>query len=167
MPDWRASQVIWWRFTRSNTTFGAFQFIGSGTPVSTYLETSNQTQVFVNGRGDMGRTPAPWQTDILVRHDLAATNGKTFRVELSVLNVFNRKTARHIFNIYNRGAGSPLPSSAPSLAAVDLIKGYDYRALVAATPDGRLPAGAVDPRYGMADLFNAPLHAYVAARLIF
>ena len=153
--------------TPFGTTFGAFQHVGSGTPVSTYLETSNQAEVFVNGRGDMGRTPVLARTDVLVRHDVEVRSGKTLRVELHVLNIFNRKTPRHIFNVYNRGAGSARPSSAPSLAAVDLVKGYDYKTLVAATPDARLPAGALDLRYGMLDLFDAPLDAYLAAKFIF
>jgi hypothetical protein len=149
------------------TTIGFFQYAGSGTPISTYLETSNQTEVFVNGRGDMGRTPFLTQTDVLVQHDMKVMNGKTFRVELNVLNLFNQKTARHIFNTYNRGAGTPRSSSAPSLAAIDLRNGFDYKALVAATPDAKLPVGATDPRYGMEDLFNPPLQAYVTAKFIF
>ena len=101
------------------TTFGFFQYAGSGTPISTYMETANQTQVFVNGRGDMGRTPFLTQTDVLVQHDMKVMSNKTLRVELNVLNVFNQKTARHIFNYYNRGAGVAVPSSEPSLAGVN------------------------------------------------
>ena len=146
------------------TTVGFFQYLGSGTPISTYLETANQAELFVNGRGDMGRTPFLTQTDLLVRHDLELTNRKTLRVELNVLNLFNQKTARHIFNSYNRGAGTPRPSSAPSLAAIDLRNGFDYKALVAATPDAKLPIGAMDPRYGMPDLFNPPLEASLTVK---
>ena len=39
------------------TQIGAFFYGGSGTPISTYVVTTNQIPVFVNGRGDMGRTP--------------------------------------------------------------------------------------------------------------
>jgi hypothetical protein len=131
------------------------------------VETSNQTEVFVNGRGDMGRTPLLTQTDVVVQHDMKVMNGKTFRVEVNVLNLFNQKTARHIFNAYNRGAGTPRPSSAINLAAVEITAGYDYKALVAATPDAKLPIGALDPRYGKADLFNPPLEAYVTAKFLF
>jgi Carboxypeptidase regulatory-like domain len=149
------------------TTFGVFQYSGSGTPISTYLQTANGAQVFVNGRGDMGRTPWLNQTDILLQHDLKVMNGKTFRVEMNVLNVFNQQTARHIFNSYNRGAGVARASSAVSLASVNLQNGYDYRALVAATLDAALPLGAVDPRYSMQDLFNPPLQACLTAKFLF
>jgi hypothetical protein len=149
------------------TTMGFFQYAGSGTPISTYLETTNQTEVFVNGRGDMGRTPFLTQTDVLVQHDLKVMNGRTLRVELNVLNVFNQKTALHIFNSYNRGAGTFRSSSAANLLAVDLRAGYDYKALVAAAPDAAKPVGALDPRYGMKDLFNPPRQAYLAAKFMF
>ena len=47
-----------------------FFYGGSGTPITTYVNTTNQTQVFVNGRGDMGRTPVLTRTDLLVSHEL-------------------------------------------------------------------------------------------------
>jgi hypothetical protein len=31
--------------------------VGSGTPLTTYVTTTNGTRVFAEGRGDMGRTP--------------------------------------------------------------------------------------------------------------
>jgi hypothetical protein len=40
-----------------NTDVGLFFSGGSGTPISTYVNTTNQSEVFVSGRGDMGRTP--------------------------------------------------------------------------------------------------------------
>ncbi len=39
------------------TQIGVSVYAGSGTPISTYVNTLNQIPVFVNGRGDMGRTP--------------------------------------------------------------------------------------------------------------
>ena len=115
----------------------------------------------------MGRTPRLNQTDVLVQHDVKVMNNRTLRFELNVQNVFNQQTARHIFNSYNRGAGVARASSAVSLKSVDLSQGYDYKALVAATPDAQLPVGAVDPRYGMDDLFNPPLQGYVTVKFIF
>ena len=39
------------------TQVGAFFYGGSGTPMTTYVNTVNQIAAFVEGRGDMGRTP--------------------------------------------------------------------------------------------------------------
>ena len=39
------------------TQVGGFFYAGSGTPMSTVVNTTNTIPVLVNGRGDMGRTP--------------------------------------------------------------------------------------------------------------
>ena len=148
----------------AGTQLGVFFYGGSGTPISTYVNTTNQTEVFVNGRGDMGRTPTLTRTDLLLSHGFALKGGTKLRVELNVLNVFNQKTPRHLFNWLNRGAGTARPSSSINLSRTDLAKGYDYRALILATPDG---ARAYDPRYGMADLFNDGARGQVTVKVTF
>jgi hypothetical protein len=69
-----------------------------------------------------------------------------------VLNLFQPKDSPATdFDNLNRGAGTPVGSSAINLSGVDLRNGYDYDALIRATPDG---ADAFEPRYGQDDLFN-------------
>jgi hypothetical protein len=144
---------------------GAFFYGGSGTPISTYVTSTNSADLFVNGRGDMGRTPALTQTDLMVSHTTRLRGGQSVRLELTVLNLFNQKTARHIFNYLNKGAIVPDRSSSfIDLSDTDLSQGYDYNALILATPDG---ANAYDPRYGMADLFNPGTHAYATVKYQF
>jgi len=133
------------------TQLGVSFYGGSGTPLTTYVNTVNQTEVMVNGRGDLGRTPVLTRTDLLAAHELRMAGSKSIRLELNVLNVFNQQTARHTFNYLNRGAGAARQSSAMNLTNVDLAKGYDYNALLLRTPDG---ANSKDPRYGKADLFS-------------
>ena len=99
----------------------------------------------------MGRTPVLTRTDLLLSHELALTSTRRIRFELNVQNVFNQRTATHVFNYRNRGAGAPRASSAINLASTDLTKGYDYNALIQASPDG---LNAYDPRYGENDLFQ-------------
>jgi hypothetical protein len=78
--------------------------------------------------------------------------------------VFNRKTALHEFTGLNRGGGIPVDSSAINLSSVDLRQGYDYNALILATPDG---ANAFDPRYGKDDLFSDGISARFALKWSF
>jgi hypothetical protein len=80
---------------------------GSGTPMTTYVVTINQTNAFVEGRGDMGRTPMLMRTDLLLSHDLNIMNTRKLRLELNVQNLFNQKTATHLYNYLNRGGGAP------------------------------------------------------------
>ena len=147
-----------------NTQIGAFVYVGSGTPMTTYVNSVNQTELFVEGRGDMGRTPVFSKTDLLLSHELPMAGNKRLRVELNVLNLFNQKTARHLFNFLNRGAGTPRASSAIDLGDTDLFDGYDYRAMINATSDG---ANAFDPRYGMDDLFEAGTQGQVSVKFLF
>lgn len=146
------------------TQVGAFFYGGSGTPLTTYVVSTNQTQLFVNGRGDMGRTPILTRTDLLVSHEIALAGTRRLRFEFNALNVFNQKATRHVFNFLNRGAGAPRPSSAIDLSETDLRDGYDYNALIAATPDGR---NAYDPRYGRPDLFDPGFQGFVTVKFLF
>lgn len=146
------------------TQAGVFVYAGSGTPLSTYVNTTNQAEVFVNGRGDMGRTPALTQTNLLLSHRVGLAGGRALQLELNVLNLFNQKTTTHVFNWLNRGAGSPRASSAINLSRVNLAGGYDYDALIRATADG---ANAYDPRYGQPDLFIDGAQGRVTIKLIF
>ncbi len=132
----------------SGTQIGLNVFAGSGTPLTTYVNDPFTLHIFVNGRGDMGRTPVLSYTDLLVAQELRIPGGgQRVRVELNVLNLFNQKTARHRFNQLNRAR----PSSALIPFGADLSQGYDYEARLLATPDG---ANAFDPRYGLEDLFS-------------
>ncbi|BCS34830.1 membrane protein [Luteitalea sp. TBR-22] len=147
------------------TQVGAFFYAGSGTPLTTYVVSTNQTQLFVNGRGDMGRTPVLSRTDLLLSQEFGMGGGnKRLRLELNVLNVFNQKATRHEFNFLNRGAGAARASSAIDLHNVDLSKGYDYNALIQASPDGN---NAYDPRYGKADLFDPGTQGFVTVKFLF
>lgn len=151
------------------TTLGAFFYAGSGTPLTTQVSTTNNAVVFVNGRGDMGRTPLLSTTDVQFRHTVGVGEGRFLRFELNVLNAFNQKTARHRFDYLNRRfdpriAGVPLATSAINLTQTDLRAGYDYSALIAATPDG---ADAFDPRYGQEDLFSEGVSARIGIKFGF
>ena len=146
------------------TQIGGFVYAGSGTPMSTVVNSTNTIPVFVEGRGDMGRTPFLSRTDLLVSHELKMTGSQRVRFEFNVINLFNQKTATHIFNSLNKGAGLARADSAIDLSNVDLAKGYDYRALILASPSG---ANAFDPRYGKADLWQAGTQGQFSIKYIF
>ena len=64
----------------------------------------------------------------------------------------------------DRGAGAARASSAINLASTDLTKGYDYNALIQASPDG---LNAYDPRYGANDLFQPGAQGQFSVKFIF
>ena len=150
------------------TQVGLFQYAASGTPISTYVIAQPYGYFpLVNGRGDMGRTPVLSRTDLLISHNIKLNGKQSVRLELNVLNLFNQETATHIFNFLNKGApgeSSFLSNDAINLSKVNLAKGYDYNALILASPGG---ASAYDPRYGMGDLFQPGRQGQVSIRYSF
>ncbi len=114
------------------TQIGLNQYVGSGTPLTTYVSTSHATDAFVEGRGDMGRTPVLSTTDLLLSHEIGVRSDRV-RFELNVLNIFNQKTVRHRFNYLNRNRSA----ARPVLDDNDLSLGYDYRAEILRMPDGQ------------------------------
>ena len=149
------------------TQVGAFFYGGSGTPISTQVIGQDLYAPFVNGRGDMGRTPVLTRTDLLVSHELSMANRKRLRLELNIQNLFNQRTPTHIFNFLNKGApagGQTRAADAIDFTDVNLAAGYDYTALIRASQEG---AAAFDPRYGMEDLFNPGLQGQFSIKFIF
>ena len=76
---------------------------------------------------------------------------KRLRFEFNAENLFNQKTAEYVYNFYNRfrQAGSLI-----NLNTTNLNNGYNYEALIAATPDALRSYGAKDPRFGKEDNFR-------------
>jgi hypothetical protein len=115
----------------------------------------------------MGRTPMLSHTDLLVSHELKLAGDKRLRFELNVLNVFNQKTPTHIFNFLNKGApggSSTLAANAIDMSSVNLQKGYNYNALILATPEG---TKSYDPRYGQPDLWQQGAQGQFSVKFIF
>jgi hypothetical protein len=74
----------------------------------------------------------------------------------------NQKTSMFTFDRYNREEHSD--SAGIDLSKTDLSKGFDWKAMVAATPDG---AAALDPRYGKAGIFNDGFSGRFLVKFIF
>ncbi|MEZ5352238.1 MAG: hypothetical protein R2762_06340 [Bryobacteraceae bacterium] len=142
------------------TDLGAFLYAGSGTPLSTLVNTINGTQPFVNGRGDYGRTPFLTQTDLVIGHEISVSEGKRLRFEFNAQNLFNQKTARSVWTQLNRAR----TSAEIDLSKVDLAKGYDYNAMIAGTSEG---AKAISPLFGQQDLFNPGFSGRFLVKFIF
>lgn len=140
------------------TDIGGFFRVMSGTPITTQVMTTNSIPFYVNGRGDMGRTPVFNQTDLVVGHSFKVGEGKALRVEMNMLNIFNQKTEMFRFDRYINEDHET--SSGMDLSGTNLAAGFDWQALLAAQAAGRATAGEGfgwidrDPRYGMATEFN-------------
>lgn len=144
------------------TEIGGFFRVMSGTPVTTQVVTINDIPFYVEGRGDYGRTPVLSQTDLLVAHEIKMGEVKKLRFEFNMVNLFNQKTSMFTFDRYNREEHSD--SAGIDLSGTDLSQGFDWKAMVAATPDGQ---HALDPRFGKAAIFNTGFSGRFMVKFIF
>ncbi|MFB3906311.1 MAG: carboxypeptidase regulatory-like domain-containing protein [Acidobacteriota bacterium] len=156
---------------RFGTELGGRFEVKSGTPLSTMVENLSQVPILVEGRGDLGRTPVLSQTDLLVSHEIKIAEGKTLRFEFNATNLFNQKTPRYRQVIMTRFREA---GAAMDMSEVNLLEGYDWKYLLSQTEyaqnpeylpealrDGHDPNSldptknwAIDPSYGMDNLFN-------------
>lgn len=147
---------------RQATEIGAFFYAASGTPLTTLVNTVNGTQVFVNGRGDLGRTPFLNYTNLVVGHEFKFGEVKRMRIEFNANNLFNQKTARGYWTQLNRA----IASAEIDLSSTDLAKGYDFNALIRGTPDAARNL-ALSPLFKQADLFNPGFNGRLQLKFIF
>ncbi len=131
------------------TEIGGFFRAMSGTPVTTQVWTVNSIPVYVEGRGDAGRTPFFTQTDLMIAHTFAMGETKRLRFEFNFDNLFNQKTSMFQFQDFNKQERGD--SSEIDLIDTDLSKGFDWQQMVANTSDGTF---AQDPRYLKDAIFN-------------
>jgi len=151
----------------TNTTIGLLQYVQSGVPVSreaAVLPTSNYPVQYL-GRGSDGRTPMFSQTDFYVQHDFRLPGGKAFQVNANVQNLFNQRTAVSKFSTQLR-SGNGLNFSESAFYAGQV----DFQQLIAANTAAAAAAGSAsyqDPRFLMANDFQAPLIARFGVKFLF
>jgi hypothetical protein len=135
------------------TEVGGFYRLSSGTPVTTQVQTVNGIPIYVNGRGDMGRTPVFNQTDLMVAHTFKVGEAKSLRFEVNMINLFNQKTSMFTFDRYTREENAD--ATGMNLSGTDLTKGFNWQQLaVDGGVAGGLAGADLDPRYGHAAEFN-------------
>jgi outer membrane receptor protein involved in Fe transport len=126
-----------------STTFSASQVAFSGTPLSS--EVTFIVPAFYNGRGDLGRTPAFTQTDVLLAHRIPLTERVALRFDANIINLFNQASVTNKTTRLNRNGD--LDSFVP-----DPYGGYNATALIPVT---RRPTN-INPATGVA--YVAPFY---------
>lgn len=134
------------------TTFGPNFMALSGTPLTTQVNVNASTPVYVNGRGDMGRTPFYTNTDFLLTHEFRVGKRESMRarVELNISNLFNQSTITDRNQVLLNPNYEDILSIEP---ATNFFKGFDYKKMIT---DG-VKAGDFynNPMFGMANGFQS------------
>ncbi len=166
--------VLDWKGSSNETEFSAFQTFQSGTPQSTLV--SFIVPIFLNGRGDMGRTPMFSQTDFSVSHRYKFGRDNRFGLEamLNIINLWDQKTVTGFYTTQsNKSLYSFLPSYGYGCASGDypcLLNRFNsgalYNQIVANMTTNSAPTSgsnptpvnlnAIDARYGMDNTWQGP-----------
>jgi hypothetical protein len=122
------------------TGLGLYFIAESGTPLQTQMSEKG-IPFYPFGRGDLGRTPAQYQTDLLLQHSFRFGN-RRLNVGLNVTNLFDQDIVTRRFATAYRDSFNV--SDQAFFAGT-----FDPIAIAAATPASYRP----DPRFGLADQF--------------
>lgn len=128
------------------TTFSVSQSAFSGTPLSS--EVTFIVPAFYAGRGDLGRTPAFTQTDVLVAHSFNVTERVQVKFDANVINLLNQATVVGVTTRLNRNGDLDALVDNP-------YGGYDAVKLV--NPNGINPAtGLAYPTPNINPIYKLP-----------
>ncbi len=166
--------------TGNSTDFKLFTTVQSGTPMTTYVELTDVDTVVLYGRGDMGRTPTLSSTDFGISHRyrFGVDNRLQVVADVDVINIFNQRTAMgyytliasNNFNLANPALGLITAAEALLPNARDLAysrfqqNGAPGLINLINSKDASVN---FDPRYGMANAFQAPRYVRFGFRFIF
>ncbi len=138
-----------------STTLSPNIFLYSGTPLTTEANVVSSTPMFVFGRGDLGRTPTYFNTDLNLVHDFLpfkANEAFKLRFEFSVFNLFNSATVTDRFKqiIHSSDGQLQFQNADGSDNYGAIFRGFDTLALMKAQGD------RTDPQYKRASSYQGP-----------
>jgi hypothetical protein len=135
-----------------HTTLSPYLSAYSGAPITTELPLITSTPAFPYGRGDLGRTPFFFNSDVNVQHELLPVKAREqmrVRLELGIFNLFNSATVTDRYKtITNQNDVGSTGLTFGNYA--DIFKGFDTKSLMNAQKV------RVDAEYGLANHFQSP-----------
>jgi hypothetical protein len=135
------------RSRAGETRFSPVWFLMSGTPLTTEVYAVSSVPIFVNGRGDMGRTPTFSNLDLAVTHEFRIRSERyRAKVGFEFFNLFNQSTVTDRYVRYTH----PNDGQIAFEHEADFFKGFDYKKMMAEQ------GIRVAPGYGWASSFQGP-----------
>jgi Carboxypeptidase regulatory-like domain/TonB-dependent Receptor Plug Domain len=127
----------------------------SGAPITTEANVVSTTPMFVFGRGDLGRTPVFFNTDLNFSQDFMpfkAHESMRLRFEFTVFNLFNSATVTDRFKqiIHSSDGQLQFQNADGSDNYGAIFRGFDTLALMQAQGD------RTDPQYKLPTAFQGP-----------
>jgi hypothetical protein len=147
-----------WGGKSGSTLFSISQIAYSGTPLSSTV--SFIVPVFYNDRGDLGRTPALTQTDLLLAHTINVSERIKMKFDFNVTNLFNQASMTSVDASLNRNG-----TLDKKLSVTDFYKGgWDATKLINPV-SGEAPARNIN--YGFPTRYQGIRDIRLGMRLMF
>jgi len=171
----------WFGSKSDETNISFFQQVLQGTPQTTFISVV-ATSIPLSKRGDLGRTPTFWQTDILLthRHKFGTEGHYAVAFDFNVLNVFNNDTVLRLvttkYRTSNTIAGTdidPLYNSNTQtlIPILNKILNGQIGAQLTALDNGTLPSlgrpNPISSLYGQPSQYQLPRVVRLGLRFIF
>ncbi len=149
------------------TNFAPTIFLFSGTPLSSEVNAFH-VPIFVNGRGDLGRTPFFSNTDFQLYHEYNITESKRVRFEVNFTNLFNQATVTNKYTNFTHVNDNEIQF--PNEAA--FFKGFDVNAKIRefnTDPQNVKDKTTIrlDPRFGLANAYQGPRNIRLGVHFFF
>ncbi|HTV00827.1 MAG TPA: TonB-dependent receptor [Luteitalea sp.] len=136
------------------TAIGAYQYFGSGTPISRQVNVQTSTPMFYRGRASDGRMPMFTQTDIYLSHSIRLGGTRAVRLEVNVENLFDEDNVTGVYKVETRTA-------LPGTDAQVYNGSYDVQSVIDARGILR------DPRFLQPDTYQDRRVIRFGARFLF
>jgi hypothetical protein len=116
------------------TNIGLVSNVSSGTPLSTTISLVGYSPTFINGRGDLGRTPVYSQFDLALQHEFKVPRTENkIKLDANIINLFDQATVmqttqtpwRDGFQVPASVASATAPAGVLTPRDAYLLKGYD------------------------------------------
>jgi hypothetical protein len=146
------------------TTFAPYVSWYSGTPLTTEVAVVTTATMFPYGRGDLGRTPMFFNSDMSVTHEIRPVKSNEqmkVRFEFYVQNLFNNSTITDRFKTILHETDAHLQFGADNDDYASIFKGFDTLSVMKAQKD------RIDPRYKQASSFQSPRQLRLQLSFIF
>ncbi|MFN7946082.1 MAG: TonB-dependent receptor [Blastocatellia bacterium] len=138
-----------------STLISLNQLAYSGTPLSSTV--GYIVPVFFAGRGDLGRTPALTQTDLLVAHTISLSERVKMKFDANIINLFNQAAVTNTDQSLNRNGSIPITET-------EFYKGFDVFKYINPVNGG---APALNVNYKLPTAYQGIREIRIGMRLMF
>jgi Carboxypeptidase regulatory-like domain/TonB dependent receptor-like, beta-barrel len=148
------------------TSVGLNEFLASGTPITRQVPvvTGSNYPIRYLGRNSEGRTPMFSQSDLFVAHSFRIAGTRTIQLSANVLNLFDQRVVTNRVSLVRRSGVIP---NAPGYyqEAAFYAGQLDFDQLTAKAVAAGLMA--LNPQFGMDNLYQAPIVARFGVKFTF